>query len=286
MLPNFLIVGAQRCGTTYLYGLLKQHPEIFLPDGKEVHFFDQKHSNDIVTNFDKYNMLFKSVKKEIAIGEITPSYMYVKWVPKLIRSYNGKMKIIFLLRNPIDRSYSHYWFNISEGREFLSFKQALKKEPDRIAIRHQDMLIYSYISRGFYIEQINRFLSYFPPEKMMFILSEEFFKNPKIHLKNICEFLRVSKTFQYNLDVHKNRMEIPKYSAIERYLIRINQYTSDWKYAALIKKSTNNIRKFIPKIDYRYPPMKRITREYLKEIFYSSNKKLGEFLKKDLKLWS
>ena len=119
-----------------------------------------------------------------------------------------------------------------------------------------------------------------------FILSEDFFNNPETHLENICEFLKVSKTFQYNLDVHKNRMKIPKYSTIERYLLFINHYLKYWNYSASIQYSINRIRNFIPKHDYRYPPMDKITRKNLQDIFHSSNKKLGEFLKKDLKLWS
>jgi hypothetical protein len=212
--------------------------------------------------------------------------MYVKSAPKLIKNILGEIRIIFLLRNPVDRAYSHYWFNIAEHREFLSFERAIEKEHSRITIHHQNMLIYSYIKRGFYIEQINRFFSYFPPEKMMFILSEEFFKNPKIHLNKICNFLGVLKTFQYNFDVHKNRMKIPKYLTIDRYLTRVDQYIGDGEYAPTINKTANIIRNFLPKNEYKYPPMKRITRKNLKKVFYSSNKKLGRLLKKDLNIWN
>ncbi len=112
--PTFLCVGAQKAGTTSLYNIIKQHSQIFMPQKKELHFFDW-HENFAKGN-DWYFKKFQNSEKYLARGEITPNYIYKEYVPKRILDIIGKdVKLIFMLRNPADRAFSHYKMRV--GRE-------------------------------------------------------------------------------------------------------------------------------------------------------------------------
>lgn len=112
-LRNFLIVGAMRCGTTFLAHCLGAHPDIYIPRAKEIHYFD--------VHFEKgpewYKRKFSGAKKEHAVGEATQSYMYLDYVPPRIASLLPDARLIAILRNPVDRAYSHYWFHRALGVE-------------------------------------------------------------------------------------------------------------------------------------------------------------------------
>ena len=126
-LPNFMCIGASKSGTTSLYDILKQHSNIFLPTFKEPHFFDispvYEHG---ISWYDK--TYFSGVKKEKCIGDFTPTYLFDKYAPERILSSLGKnVKFIIILRNPVDRAYSHYLHSKRDLHEHLSFEDALKK---------------------------------------------------------------------------------------------------------------------------------------------------------------
>ncbi|MBA3731354.1 MAG: sulfotransferase domain-containing protein, partial [Gammaproteobacteria bacterium] len=107
MLPNFLIIGASRCGTTWMANNIKSHPDVFMPPKKELHFFDASFDK----GWDYYASFFpdKKCARYRAIGEATPAYLYMPQVARLIKSRLPDVKMIVSLRNPIDRAYSQYW---------------------------------------------------------------------------------------------------------------------------------------------------------------------------------
>ncbi|MEX2132610.1 MAG: sulfotransferase domain-containing protein, partial [Acidimicrobiia bacterium] len=120
-LPTFLIAGAMRCGTTSLNAYLREHDEITVGQPKEVHFFDQNYERGI----DWYLQHFPGSDTAKAIGEATPAYLYFPEVAERIATTLPDVKILLLLRDPVDRAHSHYWHNRSVGREKLEFAEAI-----------------------------------------------------------------------------------------------------------------------------------------------------------------
>jgi hypothetical protein len=284
-LPNFLVVGAQRCGTTYLHGLLQQHPEVFLPEGKEIHFFDHAEALGGEVEIKKYMRHFNAVRAQKAIGEITPSYMYVNGVPELILRYLDGVRLIFLLRNPLERAYSHYWFNVSERREHFGFEEALAQEDSRISKGFPDNLLFSYIDRGRYMRQIERFLSIFPQEKMLFLIAEEMFANPRESLTGICRFLGITESYAFDVAVNRNRKQLPKYISAYLMMRSLSRIAANAPDILGFHKTVEHLSRSIPMTERPYPKMKKETRRWLRSVFDEDIRKVAGFLGRDLDVW-
>ncbi|WP_428034262.1 sulfotransferase domain-containing protein [Amphritea sp.] len=194
---DFIICGAQKGGTTALFRYLRSHPEIKLSFRKEVHFFDNElFFKDDLVDYQLYHDHFESFHEDKVRGEATPIYMYWEPSARRIWEYNSQAKLIFLLRNPIDRAYSHWNMERSKNKESLSFSDAIRCEKDRckskLPLQHR---VFSYIDRGFYSEQIRRFCRFFPMENLLFVLSEDLKSDPSSVLSEICDFIGVSSGF-------------------------------------------------------------------------------------------
>ena len=128
-LPNFLIIGVPKAGTTSLYYWLKQHPEVYMSPIKEPHYFSQIGNKDHITDWDDYLRLFEGVKDEKIIGEASTSYFhfYEKAIPLIKNKLGKNVKLLLILRNPIERAWSHYQYYIKLGRERNSPKIALSR---------------------------------------------------------------------------------------------------------------------------------------------------------------
>lgn len=190
---NFLIVGAQKSGTTALNAYLRDHSELQMANKKEVHFFDQDNFFSDTVDYEKYHQHFSNIGNKIT-GECTPIYMY--WDPSIRRiyEYNPEIKIISILRNPIERAYSHWNMMRDHEVEDMCFSTAIRQENDRcreaLPFQHRD---YSYIDRGFYSEQIRRIWRYFPKEQTLFIKHDELKLQPEAVLNEVYRFLGVSE---------------------------------------------------------------------------------------------
>lgn len=212
-LPDFAILGAQKAGTTALYDYLSLHPGILPSRVKEVHFFDRYESREKGLSW--YTSYFPNERrKEIErgrlgysplSGEATGAYLFHPQVPRLFRDLSEKTtfspKLIVLLRDPVWRALSHYQHNRRrKNREDLSFHDAVLAEDDRISADierlHKDynfqpasLMTYSYASRGLYMEQIERWLNYFPKHSFLFLSSSELKQNPKVTVESVFSFL-------------------------------------------------------------------------------------------------
>ncbi len=190
---NFLIVGAQKSGTSALDKYLRDHPEVQLANKKEVHFFDQEANFSDTVDYEKYHQNFPKIGNKVT-GECTPIYMYWDSSIRRIYEYNPEIKIISILRNPIERAYSHWNMELGRKAENIDFSTAIRKENDRcreaLPFQHR---VYSYIDRGFYSEQIRRIWRYFPKEQTLFIKYEELKLQPVKVLNEIFRFLEVSE---------------------------------------------------------------------------------------------
>ena len=209
-LPNFMCIGAAKSGTTTLYDILKQHPEIFIPAFKEPHFFDipENYNNGIEWYEKNY---FKNINKKI-IADFTPSYFFEKQAPERIFNDLGRdMKFVILLRHPVDRAYSHYLHSVRDKNEDISFEEAIRKEDNRIDkfIENKDYLSYlrnSYYHQGLYGEMIERYLEYFSLDNFLFIHFEnEFIRDRKNVIDKLLIFIGLEETeTDLNLDLRSN----------------------------------------------------------------------------------
>lgn len=211
--PDFLIIGAMKSGTTYLFNLLDQHPQIVLPKIKELHFFDNNYF--MGKNWYKCQFPNKSFNK-IITGEASPYYIYHPLAP--IRSYkfNKKFKIILLLRNPTERAISHYnmfskmlnieWepHNILKIEEELLIQNYMElKLKNHIDVNNPIHRNFSFVRRGIYLFQIKQWQEFYSNTNLLIIKSEDFYKNTNQILDQICDFLNIDRFKGFKLTVDK-----------------------------------------------------------------------------------
>ncbi len=209
--PNFLVIGAARSGTTSLHGLLIQHPDIYLPVKKqpEPHFFlkTDEYSKGYQYYLDTY---FNGVKEESAVGEISTSYLFGEQVPQRIHDFKSDIKLICMLRDPVKRAFSNYWHSTKNGFETLSFREAVDQAEERhlqLGPKMKEIAPFAYIERGLYGDQLTNYLNYFKREQLHIIIMEEFFRDLETGMKRLFEFLEVDPAFVPNkmkLDTNKS----------------------------------------------------------------------------------
>lgn len=164
-------------------------------DMKEVHFFDnESHFHKGNPDYSKYHSVFGPKKSHKLMGEATPIYMYWNDAPKRIWDYNPNIKLVVLLRNPIERAYSHWNMERSRNADKLSFLNAIESEHDRcrevLPLQHR---VYSYIDRGLYLEQLRRLWQYFPTDQVLVLKNEYLKEQPNNALQDVCNFLCVDQ---------------------------------------------------------------------------------------------
>lgn len=190
---DFVIGGTQKGGTSALDAYLRRHPKICMANQKEVHFFDDNFFFQRSTvDYNGYHSNFSPEASHELVGEATPIYMYWQDAPRRIWEYNPRMKWIILLRNPIDRAYSHWNMERSRNSDNMSFWNAIRYEQERCreALPRQHR-VYSYIDRGYYLSQLRKIWQFFPNRQVL-ILKNEYLKSKSTKaLRDICDFLEI-----------------------------------------------------------------------------------------------
>ena len=297
-LPNFLIVGAAKSGTTSLYKYLLEHPDIYLPQKrKELRFFssmsadykgpgDENINQSIIQSIDEYKVFFDDVVYQKAIGESSPDYLYhYEKSVENIKKYLGDVKIIIILREPVSRAYSHYLMYVRDGREELSFEDALINENDRIQNNWEWGWAYKYA--GLYHTQVKAYLENFSNVKVY--LFDDLKNDESKLMKDLYGFLDVDASFiATNLDEKFNISGVPKYKFIQKLITQKNIIKTivkpimDFVLSAKMKKTIvdriknkNLIRK----------AMSEGTKKELKEFYAEDIKKLELLIDRDLSIW-
>jgi hypothetical protein len=222
LFPAFLIIGAQRAGTTTLYTYLRRHPDVTGPRyadsavfwSKELHFFDENYwrGPDWYRKFfplESRQRLMRHLGRDLVPGEGTPYYMFHPAVPERVAATLPDVRLIALLRNPVERAYSHYQMMARTGREKLSFEEAIEAEPKRLEgieellmedrprygedghRRHQHHRHRAYVGRGLYADQLERWLAHVPREQLLVIRSEDFLAKPDETYAQVFDFLQL-----------------------------------------------------------------------------------------------
>lgn len=298
MLPNFLIAGAAKSGTSSLYHYLKQHPEIYMSPVKETMYFVSEIYNSIsrndprhkiadrkVTLFEDYIKLFEAATEK-AIGEASTPYLYYHEtaIPKIIK-YLGDVKIIIILRNPVERAYSSYYHLVARaGVENASFENFIKMEEQRKR-ENWDILNFP-IDLGFYYNQVQAYLNNFTRVKI--VLLDDLKKDPLKLLKELFGFLEVYDSFTPDTRVVHNKTTVVRNNLTGSFLTTDN----------FIKRSLKSLMKgFVPQktiselgqkardLNMRKKRMNPNAIKFLKETYCSDILKLQTIIGKDLSHW-
>ena len=297
-LPNFLIVGAAKSGTSSLHNYLNQHPEVFMPsynkEGmkvKEPRFLIkdlvQHRLHNGVWNWEEYKSLFNEVKDEISIGESTVLYLYYyKHAIDNIKKYLGEnVKIIIMLRNPTDRAYSAFQ-HVSRGlKEQNSFEEALKIEEGRMNKESSLTPMVMYKEMGLYHDMVRAYKENF--KNVHIIFYEDFRDDTEGEIKKIFKFLELS--LSVNIDFvsrHNVGGKRWKNEKIKHVFMKNNPLKSALK-KVIPKSLRKGVRdKLISASTNKVAPMKENTRVKLNEFFKDDIKKLSDLLNRDLTHWT
>lgn len=223
LLPNFLIIGAAKSGTTSLYHYLKDHPDIFMSPVKETNFFlgdgktapeeigldGRSRSLTRIATLADYSALFQNAVREKARGEASPKYLYYPEAAQRIKALLPDVQIIAVLRHPVDRAYSAFLHHLREGEEeYTDFAAALREEPSRME-RGIDPK-YHYRNRGFYFRQLSPYYDAFGAEKVQVYLYEDLRKEPLGLMRHLFGVLGVDPAFEPDMGTEHNISGVPK----------------------------------------------------------------------------
>ncbi len=298
-----------KCGTTTLHNILNEHPDVFIPES-EIHFFDMddlsEHPEFFFFNDDYwitppfsekrndywqwYFDFFKDAEEDQIIGEDSTGYLASKNAPARIASQKKDIKIIVLLRNPVDRTYSHYWHNVRAGRIGHSFENTLRFFPNTI------------LRRSLYKQQLERYIRYIAESNLKIVVFEEFIKNKSETINDIICFLGLddNKLNPKFLDIHSNKANMPLFPRLQLVKNRIHRDPGNWIYRGHFPDFNNKVgkKKFLPRlfnnlhntlnprIDKNPPPMKRSTRSFLNDYFIKELEGLDKLINKNvLRIW-
>ena len=295
-LPDFIIIGAARSGTTFLFHYLRQHPQVFMPDNKEPCFFsfmgnsrtfeDPNLKKQYIRKKDDYIRLFKLAKDDQIIGEGSTTYLYtfkdtIKNIKRVYGSHLKNLKIIALLRNPAERAYSHYLHFIRRKNEPYSFLESLKPEiiKKRIPINPS----YDYIGYGLYYEPIKAFKEEFPLFKVY--LFEEI-KERDSFLSDVCLFLGIDQKVPIDTNFLSNPSGLPKNKVSEIILKMISRDSAIKRsFNKLFPKNYSIKHKLILKLLRRTRLNESVKKILIGDYFKKNIKKLQILINRDLSSW-
>jgi hypothetical protein len=303
-LPNFLIIGAPKCGTTSLYAYLKQHPQVFMSTPKEPTFFgnegtdgvfngphdeDRAYHSRVITNFANYAALFDHATSQKAIGEASIYSLYLPKAPMQIQKYVPKATMFAVLRNPADRAYSAYLHVVRQAREPYSFARALQEEPKRI--RQNWNPLWHCKSMGFYYQQVKRYFDTFGREQVHVYLYEDFQKEPLSVIRRVFEILGVDSAFVPDMSKRYKQSYVPANPTMEKILYKATvQVDISKKYLPrMLRWRTQKLKNFIDRVaspNRMSPsPIPEDVRSALLEEYRDDILRLGDLLHRDLSHW-
>lgn len=296
-LPNFLLIGAMKSGTTSLYNYLKQHPEIYMSPVKEPRFFalemEPKPPGPVrlpgpgfseVRDIEIYKSLFDGVTTEKAYGEASPIYIYHPTAPERIHHHIPDVKIIAILRNPTERAFSHYLHICRIGKEpITSFAEAIATEPQRLKDNWSEL--WHYRRRGQYGEQLQRYFNLFDRNQIRVYLNEDLKTNSQAVFQDIFQFLGVDDQFEISTaQRHNTARKLPKNKAIHSFLTQQNPLKSLVK-PLLPARYRMQLRKQINQKNLAVPTLPQDMREQLVDWYREDILCLQGLIQRDLSAW-
>lgn len=295
-LPNFLVIGAGRSGTTSLHHYLGQHPDVFLPANKAPSYFyccDSPPSADpyqhlvsrnyFVRDFAQYQALFDGVRSERAVGEVSPVYLATMQAASRIAKQIPEVKLVGIIRNPVERAYARFLGRTRDGLERrTSFAEIVREESEAGLIR--DDASGTYVASGFVFHFLESYLERFPRESFRVRLFEDLKTDSEGLVSDLFEFLGVDSTFRPSIERRHN----PSGGTIRQPLLRYL-----WTSSGLLRA---RLRPFLPvgmrDSIFDLLPMERVGRPLDPEIrseliglFRNDVLKLQDWMDRDLSAW-
>lgn len=310
-LPTFLIVGAVKAGTTSLHEYLQMHPEVFMSPVKETNFFSDadmlfEHFNvdyrqDVNVNLDKYldgpmdkkihiahvrtpdqyRKLYRDVKNEKAIGEVSNSYLYLPSTPKAIKNMLPDVQIVMILRNPVERLFSQYLMNLKLGK--ITEKDLLKEiaADQKKAIKGWGVS-HLYLEVGSYFEQVKRYYDTFSQEQIKVILFDDFKIDAKGTMADLFSFLHVDANYQLDMSQRFNEAGMPRFGKLNYWLTQIGVY-------GLVKKIFSpELKEKIKGLIYtknNIPTITEAEKTYLINYYREDITALSKLINRNLSAW-
>jgi hypothetical protein len=215
-LPDALIIGAMKSGTSSLHFYLTQHPQVIAPLRKEVHYFDLNHGRGDPW----YRANFGRAGEGGLNLDSSPYYLFHPLAPQRAAALLPGARLIVLLRDPVRRAYSHYWHECDKGREKLAFEDAIAAEPERIEGEHARLAsgeiersdahqYFSYLARGRYAEQLRRWLQFYPREQLLVLRFEDLAREPLPVLNRTLDWLQLPPMTRARLEARNTRRYPP-----------------------------------------------------------------------------
>jgi len=294
-LPNFLVIGAAKSGTTSLYEYLRQHPQVYMSPRKETHFliYECKMPRacdvgpDPVKTWDEYHAQFAGVTNEIAIGEASPGYLCDPDVPRQVERLLPGARVIAILRNPVDRAYSSFTKAIALGEEPLrSFGDAIPLE----AVHEEDPWEGGrrYLRQGLYHQQLSRYFETLDPARIKVVLFDDLERDAVSVMREIYAFLGVDAGFRPNVEQRHNQTVMPRSRRLDLILRRpsgLRRMLRAMLPAAIWEKARARVERIKSWNTGSVPEMTPAVRRQLIEFYREDIQKLGILIGRDLSHW-
>ncbi|WP_436932574.1 sulfotransferase domain-containing protein [Halosimplex halobium] len=270
-LPDFVIVGPQKCATTWMYECLREHPEVLMPETDSVHYFDMNYHR----GEEWYRGFFDAHDNEPIVGEETPSYIRDSKTPKRMGDLIPDARVIFSLRNPVERAYSHYWHERSKGKIDFAFEEVFENYD----------LFENWVVPGFYHQHLQRFKNSFPEDQLKVAIFDDLVTDDKVFIQDIFDFIGADDSFVPSFidnRVNEARSEQP---TLYRKLILSASTSFPDPVLNLLRPVHQRLESVVLGKDEYNKGIEPGTRQKLESIYAAETVKLESFINRDLDHW-
>ena len=291
--PNFFVVGAARSGPTSLYYHLNEHPDVYMSPIKEPYYFGandakpkplRRLGSGVIKKKGDYLKLFQGAQNQLDIGEATPAYLFDPHTPSQIKDQIPQAKIIMVLREPIDRAYSHYLLTLQRGRERKPFYSALQRDyalPRKIYFH-----AHLYIEMGLYYRQVKRYLDTFGSQQVRIYLYEDLTSNTACVMEDVCNFLGVPFYDGEFFDpAERYNTYLPPRNPLLLWLIVRNPLFRALKFSSASRQLGRFLRRRFLLTEGQKPPLDPKAGAFLGSLYHDDVLKLQSLIGRDLSAW-
>jgi len=295
--PHFLLVGAAKSGTTALYHALRAHPQVFMPDNKEPHFFafppgplsfggprDHERHGRTITDPTAYARLFAGRRADQIAGEASTYYLYSPIAPARIRESLPDVRLVAILREPARRAFANYLHLVRQGFETAAtFEEGLAREPGRIRAGWD--FFWRYRDMGFYHRQLTRYFEVFGRDRILVTFHDDFQKDPARLVRAVYTFLGVDPSFTPDLSRRVNRSGVPKSRRLQQLLATppppVRRLARRW----LSADRRGRLAEFVGRLNLSRPDLPETTLARLRRDYEADIVALEQLLGVDLSGW-
>jgi hypothetical protein len=276
--PNFFVVGAPKSGTSSLYEFVRQHPDIFVPRRKELHYFSRTHAAQsyyrpaLIRDEDSYLRHFKGAERYRAAGDFSPSYLYFDDAALGIKAFCSEARILAILRHPTDRTISHYLMDVAKGFQNRPLVEFVERTAENAPY------YFEYISTSCYAAAVARYFEVFGRERVLILTTEELERNAQDVCRRVFGFVDVNDTVQVRTDKRHNAYSTPRFGIVLRARTNTAAFRVYEHMPSLIRAGA---KRLLQRRDAAKPDL-RDEREMLDALFAPEIDRLSEVLGRDM----